>query len=253
MNSFFQFGGYRPFPPGSGFPLFGAVHLGVLAFLLLAGGLIVRGYRRSDEAKRARIRGVFAALIVVLEGGKDVLLVATGQWVWSSLPLHLCSWAMVFVVWDTLRPGKLSREVLYALCLPGAVAALATPDWASNPILNIFTWQSFLIHASIVTYIMARLTTRELVPQARQLWLLVLFLLVVIPSTMVVNHFLGTNYFFLSTPAPGSPLAPIHDIFGSWYLLGMALLVAFIWLVLYAPWGAVAWRHRVNLRLAIAS
>jgi len=253
FQTFFQFAAFKAFPPGSGFGLFSPTHLGVLALLALTGGLIVRAYRRGDEARRARLRWTIAGFIVFLEVGKDILLIVTGQWVWSSLPLHMCSWAMIFAVWDTINSSKLTREVLYALCLPGAVAALATPDWASSPILNIFVWQSFSIHMFIVTYVMARLTTHEIVPQASRLWLPVVFLAVIVPPTMLVNYLLATNYFFLSAPAPGSPLAPIADIFGPLYLLGMALLVGVIWLFMYAPWATVAWRRRVRAALMPAA
>jgi len=252
VNLFFQYGVFKAFPPGVGFGMFSPTHLGVLALLAAIIFVLVRAYRRGDDARQRRIRNAIAGCIIGLEVGKDILLLFTHQWVWTSLPLNMCSWAMLFVAWDAWGSKKLTREWLYALGLPGAFFALLTPDWVTSPILNIFVWQSFSIHMFIVAYVVARLATHQIVPDFRNLWLPALYLVVVVPPTIWVNHLIGANFFFLSTPVPGSPLAPISAIFGSWYLVGLFLMLLVFWFVMYLPWWLVG-RRRQAMAVQVVS
>ncbi|MCL2316942.1 MAG: YwaF family protein, partial [Actinomycetia bacterium] len=132
--------------------------------------------------------------------------------------------------------------------LPGAAMAVLTPDWARSPILNAFVWHSFVMHLLLSTYVIMRLVAREMTPSARDLWRSVVFLAVVVPPTALVNHALGTNFFFLSVPVPGSPLAPVHQMFGGFYLVGLALLLVVFWTPMYLPWGIVRLRQGLTVR-----
>ena len=52
-----------------------------------------------------------------------------------------------------------------------------------------------------------------------------------------LNKIWGTNFMFLNTPSPGSPLAPLENLLGNpGYIVGLAGLVLLVWFVLYLPW-----------------
>ena len=106
------------------FELFGPVHLfwlGLCAFLCAGGSVL---FCRLGPAGRQRVLRVLTLLLLADELLKDVSSLATGQFVWAFLPFHLCSINLFVCVWYALRPHPLAAEVLYALCLPGALAAL---------------------------------------------------------------------------------------------------------------------------------
>ena len=106
------------------FPLFGAVHWAELLVVLCA--MI---YRRCREMTRQQILRAVFVLMLADEFMKQAVLLYTGQWNVTYLPLHLCS-INIFVCWyDAVHQSRRSKEILYALCLPGAVVAMLSPSW----------------------------------------------------------------------------------------------------------------------------
>ena len=111
------------------FPLFGAVHwaelLGAIAIVFLCAMI----YRRCREVTRQQILRAVFVLMLADEFMKQAVLLYTGQWNVTYLPLHLCS-INIFVCWyDAVHQSRRSKEILYAICLPGAVVAMLSPSW----------------------------------------------------------------------------------------------------------------------------
>jgi hypothetical integral membrane protein (TIGR02206 family) len=232
---------------GPGFGMFSVTHLLVLAVLALLAALIVYKYCKSDENRRKQVRYWITGLVVGLEVIKDLLLLITSQFTNANWPFELCGMAIIIIAIDALHSGKTSRELLYSLALPGALMAELTPNWVKNDIINIFVWQSFLIHALIITYVLMRLFSAEIVPSMKNLWRSVVFLLIVGPLNYWLNTIWGTNFMFLSTPSPGSPLELLGQIFGKFYLFGFVGLLLLFWLVMYLPWEIVKIRRKLRI------
>ena len=134
------------------FELFGPVHLfwlGLCAALCVGGSLL---FRRLGPAGRRRVLAVLTVLLLADELLKDVSSLATGQFVWAFLPFHLCSINLFICVWYALRPNDLAAEVLYALCLPGAAAALLFPSWQAVPLWNVMHLHSSTVHTMLVLF-----------------------------------------------------------------------------------------------------
>jgi uncharacterized membrane protein YwaF len=110
------------------------------------------------------------------------------------------------------------------------------PDWASRPILNIFTWQSFTIHALIFGYTLMRLVAGELVPDVRNLWRVAAITVTGALVGHLANQAWGTNFWFLNAGAPDSPLEVIQQVAGQWYVPVLAVALAIVWTLLYLPW-----------------
>jgi len=151
-------------------------------------------------------------------------------------PLHLCAFATVTVFVDAVHPNRWTGDFLYAFGWWGALAADLFPDWANRPILNIFTWQSFSIHALIVGYVAMRLVGGELVPDVRNLWRVAVVTAVGAIVGSVANSAWGTNFWFLNAGSAGSPLEPIHAVAGALYVPVLIAAVAIVWALLYLPW-----------------
>ncbi|GBG96341.1 YwaF family protein [Lactococcus termiticola] len=233
MNYFFI---SNDFATGPGFGMFSPTHLLTLLFLAFVGFFIIRNYVKSERSNRKTIRRTIAVIIVSLEVIKDIALLSTGQFTLGNFPFQLCGLGIFFVLWDAFKPTRTSQALLYSLTLPGALMAELTPDWVTNHFINLFVWQSFLIHCLLISYVLCQLISRELLPDFRELRLVLGVMVVIVPIVWVLNQLWATNFFFLEIPVAGSPLMPVHDIFGNFYILGMILLVLLFWMVMYLPW-----------------
>lgn len=102
----------------------------------------------------------------------------------------------------------------------GALDTDLFPDWASRPILNIFTWQSFTIHALILGYVLMRIVAGDLVPDAGNLWRVAVITIAGALLGHLTNQAWGTNFWFLNVGAPDSPLEAIQYVAGPFHVPG---------------------------------
>ena len=226
--------------------LFSGHHQLVLLFLFIWGIWVVRGYLKADRPKVYLIRAAW--FIVFLEAVRHPPLLLTGQFVWGALPLHLCGIGVFIALADAYWENKFTKEVLFMLTLPGAVVALATPDWIMQPTLNFFTMQSFIIHAWLVYYPLMRFIKGEIKPRLLNIWIPSVFLIGVLPLIRVINYWLGTNFFFTEFAAPGTPLVFFEEQFGYFYIPSLVGLIFLVWLCLYGGLAGMSkWASRKNV------
>lgn len=224
-------------PAGTGFGVFSPIHLGVLALLAVGIAALVLTYRRGDASNRTKLRHAIGWTVLLLELARQAAYLATGAYSAEILPLHLCAFATLAVFIDSRWANRWTGDFLYALGWWGALAANVFPDWASRPILNIFTWQSFAIHALILGYVLMRVVAGELVPRPSNLWRVAIITAVGAVLGQLANQAWGTNFWFLNAGAPDSPLEVIQQLAGDLYLPVLIVAVAMLWALLYLPWG----------------
>jgi hypothetical integral membrane protein (TIGR02206 family) len=226
----------QPAPQGTGFGTFSLIHGCVLALLAAGVVALVLTYRRADTVRRTRIRLAVGWTVLMLEVLRQFAYIVTRTYTPDIVPLHLCAFATVAVFVDAVRPNRWTGDFLDAFGWWGALAADLFPDWANRPILNIFTWQSFSIHALIVGYVAMRLVARELVPDVRNLWRVAVVTAVGAIVAHIANSAWGTNFWFLNAGSAGSPLEPIQAATGAFYVPALVAAVAIVWTLLYLPW-----------------
>ena len=139
-------------PGYQGYPLFGAVHLGELEAVAVCILLTARWYRRSPERTRRRILWGVTVLLLADEAVLVIAMLATGQWNWSYLPLHLCSIHIFLCTTCTLTGKDWCKEELYALCTPGAAIALLCPGWLGTKAWSLINLHSVTLHGLLVLY-----------------------------------------------------------------------------------------------------
>lgn len=215
--------------------LFTVQHFFALLLLTALGIFLVRSYVRNKAP--LTLRRKVALVILFLEIIRQAVFLITGSHEWEFLPLHLCAFGVHLILIDACYENKYTKEIIFMLTFPGALAALLTPDWVTNPLFNFFTIQSFLIHALMVIYAWMRYCTGEIKPKLRNIWMPALFLTIVVPIIILVNHTLETNFFFLMTGPEGTPLATLQAQFGSLYLVSLITLLLIVWLIMYAILG----------------
>lgn len=216
--------------------LFSQQHFMTLLVMGVGGLLLIKGYKRVEN--KSAYRKWTAWSIVALEAARQLILVVTGQYTWHFLPLHLCALGVWAILIDSYKENKYTKEIIFMLTLPGAFAALMTPDWTAAPLLNFFTLQSFVIHALEVFYVWMRFAAQEIQPKFRNIWIPMAFLGIVLPIIMVINNGLGTNFFFTSEGPAGTPLAPMQAQFGALYVPALVGLVTLLWVAVYGLMGS---------------
>ena len=231
LDHFFTYG--SKLPPDVGFPMFGAAHILWLLIGTAATVLLSLKYKKSGEEARRKMDKVCAWFLVGYIWIRTYFLMVLDELTVYELPLHLCSLAGFLCVIHAYRDADWLGQTLYALCLPGTVAALVFPDWTYYPPIHFITIEGFLFHFGVVAYVVFQLISGRIRPSLRGLWKVLVFLAVAVPPIYFFNKHFHTNYFFVNVPSPGSPLEWFRQAFGDpGWLLGYAALVLVIMLLM---------------------
>ena len=221
-------------PEGVGFPLFGATHLiwlGLIA-VFIVGSCVV--YRNLRSTQRERMRLLFAALLVADELFKYAILTIGDRWLPEYLPFHLCSVNIFLIAWHSLRPGKLTDNFLYTVCIPGALAALLFPNWAVLPFPNLMHIHSFTVHTLLMAYPIMLTAAGEIRPSARYVPKCLGLLAILCTPGIICNFIWDTNFMFLMYADPGNPLYIFEQLWGN-HLYGLHILVGAVIVLMHAP------------------
>ena len=245
ISSFFQ---YRvdTAAPGSGFPLYGHVHILFLAGIVIGIVILTFLYYYAADKARLRILRATAAIIFLSEAVRQAsFLILLPSYPISQLPLQLCGLSIFIEIIHAARPNKTTGEILYALCLPGAVAALTFPDWTMNPILSYQAIQSFAVHGLHAAFVVMPLAASDIRPGCRNLWRPALFLAVIVPPLYFLNKLWNTNFFFVNAGSVGSPLDFLIARMGNpGFLIGYTGILVVVWIIMYLPFVFINKRRR---------
>lgn len=180
--------------------------------------------------------------------GRYIYLLIIGEFDLEVLPFHLCSMAIYLSLLNAYYPGKIKKEILYSLCMPGAAAALLFPSWAGYPMISLVNIQNFLQHALLMIYPIMLFAGGDIRPNYKNLPKCLLFLLIISPPIYIFNKIFDTNFLFINYPSPGSPLVLFEKWFGNpGYILGLLMLILVVWFFLYSPIVFLRFRrNRIN-------
>ena len=221
-------------PPGVGFDMFGLTHLLWLVFFLVFAVCSCLLYRSLRSTQREKMRLIFAALLVADEIFKYIILTVGDRWLADYLPLHLCSVNIFLIAFHAVRPNKLLDNFLYTVCIPGALAALLFPSWASLPFPNLMHIHSFTVHTLLVVYPVMLTFAGEIRPSARYVPKCIALLLVLCIPGVIVNFLWNSNFMFLMYAEPGNPLYFFEELWGN-HLLGLPVLIAAVIVLMHGP------------------
>ena len=123
---------------------------------------------------------------------------------------------------------------MYLVWIPGAIAALVFPTWATLPPANFMYIHSFTIHILLALYPIVLTVGGDIVPERRIFPKCVLLLLVMAVPIYIFNLLGDTNFLFLMYPEAGSPLLWFEERWGN-HLLGYPVLLAAVAAVMSVP------------------
>lgn len=268
MRDFFRY--QTELPAGSGFEMFGSIHVIWLLIIAVFSGVMAYIYRKNYSNDRSninssikinkgrnnnhfneyyegkteklstanisgnRIRLVIGIAMPMISIYRDVVLMITGHYDRFYLPLHLCGMALWIGALYCFTRWRFVGVVYVLLCVPGALSALIFPDWTAYPLWNYMHVHDFISHGLIVAWGICLMASGEIIPEWREIWMPIGFGMAGIVIIYPINTVLETNYWFLSYPSPGSPLVMINEYLGSrWYpvgYIGFVFAVVVIWL-----------------------
>lgn len=243
---FFTYG--NDLPSGVGFCFFGIRHFTWLFVMAFFSVIFWRMYLRWERKKQLFADLLLGCLLVVLILLRTLYLIVVHSMSMYELPLHLCSIAGVLcMIHSFLKQKGIHAEkewlgqVLYAVCLPGAVCALLFPDWNYYPAIHFITVEGFVFHIGIVMYVVAQLLTGGIRPRFRYIRQVLVFLVGITVPIYVLDKKLYANYLFVNWPSPGSPLEWIFHLTGEkFYLCGYALAILLAVICMYLGYMAVS-------------
>lgn len=187
------------------------------------------GKRLGDNNGREKFRIIIGIIMPLISIYRDAVLLITGHFDRYYLPLHLCGMALWIGALYCFTKWRFVGVVYVILCVPGAASALIFPDWVDYPLWNYMHIHDFISHGLIVAWGICLLFSGEVLPKWKEIWMPIVFGLAGVLILTPVNKWLGTNYWFLSTPSADSPLVFIMDFVGSrWYVPVYILFVLFI-------------------------
>ena len=216
--------------------MYGKEHIMILLCMAIFLYFMCKIYKSYNEEKRDKFIKFFAYLIVIQEIIKDIVFYFMGTLNYEHLPFHLCGVSIFITLYYAVKRTYLSKQMLYALVLPGALSALIFPDWTNFPLIHVSPFNSFTIHLWLTVIPIVSIYTGELLPDYKSLPKCFLFLVCIGIPDYFLNNMWGTNFLFVSTPSEGSPLMFVADIFGEkFYILGMCVLLFIVWNLMYLP------------------
>ena len=220
---------------GVGFSQFSPVHIGwLVCFVLFTTGMCLF-YRSLKKEHRVLARYIVAGAVVADEVFKMAVLFIGGHFTKNYLPLHLCSINIFLIAYHAWKPGHVLGNFLYAVCIPGALAALLFPGWTKLPLANFMHIHSFTLHILLVVYPMMLLASGEIRPD----WSTIPKLLCILGSfalvALAVNLVLDTNYMYLMYAPRNNPLYWFQKMFGN-HLVGFMVILPGVLAAMYLPW-----------------
>ena len=157
----------------------------------------------------------------------------------TGLPFHLCSVSLFTYPLAVFSKNGIFRNFIYAVNMPGALFALITPDIGNSPMLSFYFMHLVIAHTFIVLIPLYMVCCGFFRPDYRLLPGVTLMLLVTMIPALLLNRFIGSNYYFINGPVDGTLTGQLAQWTGDdAYLLPMLALLLAVWALLYAPFAA---------------
>ena len=221
-------------PEGVGFPLFRTVHWMWLSVFIVVTVFCCLWYPKLQPAGKQRWKTWVVVLLIADELFKMAVLLITKGYLWGYLPLHLCSINLFLILWHRVKPSALLGNFLYAVCIPGALAALLFPAWSSLPLVNALHIHSFTAHILLALYPIVLTVAGEIQPDIGKLPLCMVLLLGLAALVYGLNLLLNTNFMFLMYAPFGNPLYWFEQHWGN-HLYGFPVIAMGVLTVMYLP------------------
>jgi hypothetical integral membrane protein (TIGR02206 family) len=216
--------------------------LGIVLLIYLA----VKTVRQTQREQRQRVLFLFTwslPAMYLLRFTVFALLdafVEPQMHILDRLPLQLCTMNAIVMPLAVRRRIPVLLNYMYAICLPGAAAAMLTPAMSYYGLYAFFSWQVvffFLDHGLMVLVPALAVAIGFFTPSIRQMPKALGIFALYAAAMYPLNKMTGQNFLFLNWPDQGTVMALFATRLGNpGYLLPLAALVVLIVCLMYLPW-----------------
>lgn len=218
------------------YQLFGTGHLASLAFIFIAGIVIIYSGTKLGSVKQKNRLAVIIGLFLIIPEIPDFLYrtYVLFEPVKDNLPLHLCGISLYITALALFLRKQILFEIAYFWGLGGALLAVLSPgDIFYFPhILNIIFYSS---HGLIIIGALYMAIVLKFRPTPVSLVRVGLINLAYVMLIYPVNFLIDANYLFLRFKPKGTTLI---NHMGPWpvYVAVMILLGFISYIILYLPY-----------------
>ena len=220
------------------FKLFGPVHLFWLLLTAVLTFLIFRYFPGLNKNTRKKLYITVTVLLIIDELFKDFGSLLTGQFIFECLPFHLCSVNIFVCILNTIKEDDRYKAILSCVCIPAAFCALFMPNWTALPLLNFMHLHSETVHILLFIYPMMILSEGYR-PGLNDMKTIFIYIVSLASLDKVLNHFLGTNFLFLTHNENNPALIILENVFGRFYNLGIVLGISLLTFVMVLIWNII--------------
>lgn len=214
--------------------MFGLQHALAVVIFTLLGYFLVRLAKRGTPKFKNRLGVIMAWTICgTLVLWTIVRISVEGFNAKEHLPLHLCNIISILLPIFAYQCKYWMYEILLFWILAGTSQAIITPDLEHGfPHYDYLKY--FIVHCGLVVFILYATLIYEMRPTVKSIFKSFVALQVYFVSMLLVNYFLGSNYFFISEKPPQGSLL---DYLGPWpwYILVAEAIVFPYFFLIYAP------------------
>lgn len=138
---------------------------------------------------------------------------------WNNiLPIYFCSLFLYASVFSAFCKNKHLRLIgdscLMAGIVGGFFGILYAPALSYFPILHFRSIHTLLFHAIMIYAGVLVLVTGEYVPHIKHIFYFMSVMLVLSIASVIVNHYIGSNYMYINIPAINAPTYKLVEWFG---------------------------------------
>ena len=215
--------------------LFGPSHLAAIALTVIVPLLLAWWARSASATPVPRtICWVLAIVLILNRIAALNLLWKEGYFTLPNiLPMHLCDWATILVIFTLLVPNKRTYELCYFWGLAGTFQAVLTPDiFFDFPHPRFITF--FVAHSGVIVGALYLTLGMRFRPEPASVLRAFLWSQLYLLAAFGVNMWLGTNFGYLSE----KPINPsLLDHLGPWpyYIVALEFVAALFFSLCYLP------------------
>jgi hypothetical integral membrane protein (TIGR02206 family) len=216
------------------FHLFGAVHLSILAGIVLLAEVLTALQRRLGKKARWLRIGIGTALLA-----DSALWYAWQAWLGepifpAQLPLELCDATLLLVAIVLLTLHPLFFDIAYYTALGGTTMALLTPDlWEQFP--SVATAQFFVAHGLVVASVLYLAWSGLARPRPGSVWRAMAAINIYAIAVGAFDWKFGTNYMYLAAKPQSASLLNLLGPW-PWYIAATEVVALALFTLLWFPW-----------------
>lgn len=224
------------------FELFSVPHITtLLLFVAVFFSLIY--FRRKLKPHQSIIKWTFVSILVLSEVSGQIWLVATNQWVYGSLPLHLCSISTFISIYLFFKHSKNAFYLLFFTGSLPAILSMVTPEvFYQFPHYRFLKY--FLHHSAIAWSVLYFIVFEGYRVPRKAIGTAFLTLNILALPIFFLNLLLDSNFFYLANPTESKT---ILSFFGSgvMYYINLEIAALIVFFITYLPMGMLLKREGV--------